>query len=106
MGAAERASMHGAIDPGAAAAMSDISPLAFTAAAFGLAALIGASALADLRSAKASRLAIGVNGVIALGLISPLNWVVIGFGIVWVAVSGVRMYREGVRSVESTPAPV
>lgn len=106
MGAAERASMHGAIDPGGAAALSDISALAFTAAAFGLAGLIGASALVSHRSEHSSKLAVGVNGAIALGLISPLNWIVIGVAIVWVAVAGVRIYREGVRSAELTPATV
>lgn len=106
MAAAERASIHGVIDPGSAAVLSDISALAFTGAAFGLAGLIGASALASHRSGHPSKLVIGVNSVIALGLISPLNWIVIGVAIVWVAVAGIRMYREGIRTVEPTPAPV
>jgi hypothetical protein len=39
--------------------------------------------------------------VIAIGLISPVNWIVIGLAAIWIPVVGVVLYRQN-KDVELT----
>jgi hypothetical protein len=94
MAGAERAGLQPPIDPGAAATLFDLSGLAVgTGGALGLAALIAAYGLARYRddSARAGR---WIGLLIALGLISPIGYVVIGLAVIWVGVVSIQLYRR------------
>ncbi|MGB8362555.1 MAG: hypothetical protein WCE80_14250 [Acidimicrobiia bacterium] len=92
---AERVMIHGSIDPGAAIALFDLSSgLLGSALAIGLAAAVGGYGLAQLRDAKTPAWLAWVNLVLALGLVSPVNWAVIALGILWLPVVSVSMYRR------------
>ncbi|MFQ5522579.1 MAG: hypothetical protein ACE5F5_03260 [Acidimicrobiia bacterium] len=94
IGGAERAGLQPPIDPGAAAALFDLSGLAVgTGGALGLGALIGAYGLSRLRD-ESGRTGNWISILIALGLISPVGWAVIGVGVLWVAVMSVQLYRR------------
>jgi len=92
---AERVLLHGSIDPGAATALFDLSSgLLGSALAIGLAAAVGGYGLAQLRDEKTPAWLAWANLVLALGLVSPVNWAVIALGILWVPVVSVSMYRR------------
>jgi MFS family permease len=94
LGGAERASLQPPIDPASAALLFDLSGLAVgTGGALGLAALIGAYALVRFQQG-ASGSGTWISLLIALGLVSPVGWAVIGAGILWVAVVSIQLYRE------------
>lgn len=96
---AERMSIVESLDPGAAAALFDISAIALgNAVPIGLAVLIGAAGLASIRSSSQYRWAGWVSILIALGLLSPFGWAALAAAIVWVPVAAIWIYR-------SIPAP-
>ena len=102
---AERAGLHGAIDPGGAAVLFDIASGGVgTFASFGFAALIGAYAIVALRSGSQPGWLTWSSLVLAVGLLSPVNWVVIGLVVVWVPVVAIRLYREDGARVSVTAA--
>lgn len=93
---AERVMIHGSIDPGAATALFDLSSgLLGSALAIGLAAAVGGYGLAQLRDEKIPTWLAWVNLILALGLVSPVNWAVIALGILWLPMVSVSMYRRG-----------
>lgn len=92
--AAERVWIAGSIEPGAAAALFDISAIAIgNGAPFGLAVLIGAAAIASLRTEGQYRWTGWVSLLIALGLVSPYGWAVLAVALLWVLVAGIWIYR-------------
>jgi len=92
--AAERVWTMGVIEPGAAAALLDVSGIAIgNAAPVGLAVLVGAWGTAAIRTSGASR-AGWVSVLIALGLASPFGWAVLVLGVAWVPTVGISMYRS------------
>ncbi len=91
---AERAWLQPPVDPGTAATLFDLSGLFVgTGGALGLGVLIGAYGLARLRSGSGGA-ASWISILMALGLISPLGWAVIGAGVLWVAVVSIQLYRR------------
>ncbi len=92
--AAERAWVHDVADPGATAALADLTALIVgNGAPLGFAALIGASAIAALRLENQPRRAAVASLILAVGLISPYAWAVIAIVIIWVPVAAVWIYR-------------
>lgn len=101
---AERVMIHGSIDPGAATALFDLSSgLLGSALAIGLAAAVGGYGLAQLRDEKTPAWLAWTNLVLALGLVSPVNWAVIALGILWLPVVSVSMYRRARADVAVAP---
>jgi len=92
--AAERVWTNNAIDPGVAAAMTDINGIALgNGAPIGLAVLIGIWGMVGLQERGRSPWIGWVSIVIALGLISPFGWIAIGGAALWIPAVGVWMYR-------------
>jgi len=107
MAGAERAGIVEVIDPGAAAVLFDLSGLVVgTGAAFGLAALIGAWAVVNLRTEGRMKPIGWAGGLIALGLISPFSWIVIGLALIWIPAAGVWIYHRDKTQVGETGALV
>jgi uncharacterized membrane protein YhaH (DUF805 family) len=101
---AERASLRGGIDPGGAAVLSDLASGAVgTAAPYGLAALVGAFAIFAIRTRTQPGWLAWISLVIAVGLISPINYIVIAMAVIWVAVVSIRLYRENAAESEQEP---
>jgi hypothetical protein len=93
--AAERVMAHGSIDPGSATTFFDLSSgLIGTAAPIGLAAMIGGYGVAR-RAGGVSGWRTWLSLGIAVGLVSPINWIVLFPAIIWLVVMGVDMYRAG-----------
>lgn len=93
--AAERLSIVGAIDAGAAATLFDISGIATgNAAPIGFGILIASTGLVVLRSATVPRWLGWVSLLIALGLFTPVAWALVAIALVWVPATGVWIYRE------------
>lgn len=94
--AAERLSITGSVDPGAAAALFDIAGIATgNAAPLGLAVMIGASGTAMLRTGLVPSWAGWSSVALAVALISPYSWIVVALVIVWVPATGIWLYRQG-----------
>ncbi len=92
---AERARLRPPLDPSSASSLFDLSSISVgTAAGVGLAVLIGASSVGRLQAGTGSKPAAWVGIVIALGLISPISYIVLGFGMIWVAVVSIQLYRR------------
>lgn len=91
---AERALLRGPIDPDAAAALFDLSSLSSSGSAFGFALLLGGFAMRGLR-AGFSRWLIWSSGAIAVGLLSPVNYIVLGLLLLWVPLVAVLLFRRG-----------
>lgn len=92
--AAERVWITGSMEPGAAAALFDISAIAIgNGAPIGMGVLIGASAIASLRTEGQYRWTGWVSLLIALGLVSPYGWAVLAVALLWVLVAGIWIYR-------------
>jgi hypothetical protein len=92
---AERALLLEGIDPGGAAVLFDLASAAVgSGAPFGFAALIGGFALIGLRSGELPRWLAWSSLVMAVGLISPVNWLVVGLVVIWIPVVSVRQYRR------------
>lgn len=92
--AAERVWVTGVIEPGAAASLLDIAGIAIgNGAPVGLAVLIGASAIASLRTEGPYRWTGWASLLIALGLVSPYGWVVLAVAVLWVLAAAIWMYR-------------
>lgn len=92
--AAERVWTNNTMDPGVAAALTDINGIALgNGAPIGLAVLIGVWGMVSLQD-RGRRPWVGwLSVLIALGLISPFGWIAIGAAAVWLPVAGVWMYR-------------
>jgi hypothetical protein len=102
--AAERVMINGVIDPGGATAAFDLySGLMGSAVPIGLGAMTGAYAVAYLRGERARHWPGWLSLVIALGLVSPVNWAVMAVGVIWVAVVSVDQYRN---PTEDSPVDV
>lgn len=98
---AERAQSAGSIDPGGAATLSDIGSIATgSVAPLGFAVLIGTATLIGVRSASTKRWISWLNGIVAVGLLSPINYLFLAYAIVWVPIIGVAMYRTASRRSE------
>jgi hypothetical protein len=102
---ADRARIHDSISPDTAATLFDMSGLAVgTGGAIGMAALIGAFGVAAFTEGSQPRW-LGITSVlIGIGLISPINSVLLALGIVWVPVVSVRLYREGSKTTRQVEA--
>ena len=99
---AERVWAVETIDPGAAAALFDVTGIAVgNGVPMGLAALIGAAAIVMLRSGQQRSWVPVASLILAIGLVSPYAWAVVAFGLIWVAAAGIWMYRA-----ESSRIPV
>jgi MFS family permease len=97
---AERVAMTGDIDPGAAAALFDVSGIAVgNGAVIGLAVLIGAWGLGSLIDRRRPRWHGWASLLIALGLVTPFAWAVLAGALVWVAVLGTVAFRESARQI-------
>lgn len=99
--AAERVLINETIDPGAAAALSDIAGIATgNGAPIGFAILIGAAGIAMLGSPR-QRAWVGWTSVaIALGLLSPYGWMILAAVLIWVPAAGLWIYRADSRQTE------
>jgi len=94
--AAERVWTNGRIEPGAAAALLDIAGIAIgNGAPIGLAVLIGAWGMANLRASGEASWVGWVSVVLAVGLASPLGWAVLVAAVAWIPSVGISMYRSG-----------
>lgn len=92
--AAERVWITGSMEPEAAAVLFDISAVAIgNGAPIGMGVLIGASAIARLRTEGQYRWTGWVSLLIALGLVSPYGWAVLAVALLWVLVAGIWIYR-------------
>lgn len=92
--AAERVSIAGTIEPGAAAALFDVSGIAVgNGAAMGLAVMIGAWGLGSLRARSRPAWQGWVSLLIALGLLSPFAWAILAAVLVWTSAVGMLLYR-------------
>lgn len=98
---AERAMLRGPIDPDAAAALFDLASLSASGAAFGFAAMLGAFAIAGSWPGF-PRWLTWASGVIAVGLLSPVNYIVLSLVVLWVPVVGIILYR-GQRDLRTSP---
>lgn len=102
--AAERAWVHGAIDPDAAAGLMDLSSLIVgNGATIGFAAMIAAGSITALRWQGAPRRTAIVSLILAAGLISPYSWAVVALVLIWVPMAGIWIYRY---QKEDEPVPV
>lgn len=92
--AAERAWVHGSVDAGAAAALSDLtSMIVGNGAAIGFAAMIAAGSITALRWDGAPRRTAIASLILAAGLISPYSWAVIALVLIWTPMAGIWIYR-------------
>lgn len=92
--AAERVSVADAIDPGAAAALFDVSGIAVgNGAPMGLAVMIGAWGLGSLRFGDRPVWQGWVSLLVAVGLLSPFAWVFLAAALAWTAAVGLSVYR-------------
>lgn len=95
LAAAERVRIHDIIDPGAAAALFDVSGIALgNGLPIGLGVLIGAAAFGAMRSPQSSRLLAILGLVIAAGLLSPFGWMVLAVGLAWIFIVSITMLRS------------
>lgn len=91
---AERVTVTGSIDPGAATALSDVASVAIgNGAPLGFAVLIGAAGIALLTSFDERRWIGWAHVVIALGLVSPIGWLMLIAVLAWIPAAGVWIYR-------------
>ncbi len=93
--AAERVAITGVIDPGAAAALFDVSGIAVgNGAPIGMAALIGAWGVGALMNGQRPRWHSVAGLLIAAGLLSPFAWVALAGVLVWASAEGIAISRE------------
>jgi len=102
--AAERAQAVGFIDAAGAAVLFDLAGISVgNAATVGFGVMIGAAGIVLLRTADQSRWTGWVSIILALGLLSPLAWLLLAGVAVWVPAAGVSIYRAR-RAVEPATA--
>lgn len=90
---AERALIRGEIDPAGAAVLFDVASLASgTGAGMGLAVMMGAVAVGVSRAGLPRWLG-WTSGIVAVGLLSPINYLVMGLVLVWTPTVGVLLFR-------------
>jgi hypothetical protein len=102
---AERTMLRGPIDPDVAAAFFDLSSLSASASAFGFAALLGGFALGGT-DADFPRWLTRSSGVIAVGLLSPVNYIVLGLLLVWVPYVAAVLFRRARHEESASPGRV
>lgn len=98
--AAGRAGTEGGITAGEAVALYDVwSSVMGVTMPIGLAVLIGATAAVSLRTSAFPAWFGWVSAIIALGLISPVGYVVMAGGLVWVLVVSIWLYARGASEI-------
>lgn len=104
---AERVLIRGEIDPGGAAVLFDVASLASSSGGgMGLAVMVGAVAVGASRAGLPRWLG-WTSGIVAVGLLSPINYLVVGLVLVWTPTVGVLLYRSGsgrATGLEASPA--
>ncbi len=91
--AAARAGAGGGISPESAAVLYDLNTVVFgTGVSVALAAMIGPAAVIWLRTAALPRWLGWASAVLAVGLLTPYNWAVLGLFVPWAVVASILLY--------------
>ncbi len=103
--AAQRGGSDGGIGEEAATALFDLSgALIGSAVPMAFAVLIGAATVVSFRTRVFARWLTWAGAVLAVGLLTPVNYLFIGFGLLWVLVVGIVLYRQTARGSTQTVA--
>ncbi len=93
MGAASRAGASSGIDVVQATMLMDLfGHLTGTATPFMMAVFLGATAVVSLRADLFPTWFGWLTAIIAIGLVSPVNYIFIAFAFLWIAVVGIWLY--------------
>ena len=94
-----RAGADGGISGEAATILYDLaSTIQGVGMAYAMAAFVGGFAVVAFRTGVAARWLAWVSAVIAIGLVTPVSYAVLGFGFLWVAYVSALAYTEGRRA--------
>jgi hypothetical protein len=86
-----------------ATAFLDLSQWMFGGVAMGFAVLIGATAVVSFRTGFLARWLVWSSAVIAVGLLTPYSFLVLGLVVPWVLIISILLYQRG--RAEATPEP-
>lgn len=93
LAAAQRAGADGGIAEATATAFSDLSGVLIgNAVPMAFAVLIGATAVVSFRTGAFARWLTWASAVLAVGLLTPINWIFIAFALLWILVVAVLLY--------------
>ncbi len=91
--AAARAGSDGGTSESLATALWDLNTtLLGTALPIALAVLVGAATVVAFRTSAMKRWQTWTSAVVALGLLSPVNWIFVAIGMLWVGVISIWLY--------------
>jgi hypothetical protein len=102
---AERGPIDGRISPDVAAFANDVGSLMMgKAAPVTMAAMTGATTLVAHQQRTLPRWLTGSGAAITIGLLSPLNFLFVLFGLIWIAVLGAVLATQGTPAGSDTDA--
>lgn len=98
-----RADEDGKIDPGVAATLYDVSGLSIAAAAFALSVLAFATAAVAFRTGVLPRWLAWLSLPFGVALLTPINWIVVLVGLLWVLAVSISLYVRPRRPAGAPP---
>lgn len=102
---AERGPIDGRISPDVAAFANDVGTLMMgKVAPMTMAAMTGATTLVAHQQRTLPRWLTGSGAAITIGLLSPLNFLFVVFGLIWIAVLGAVLATQGTSAGSDTDA--